>query len=311
MLYAYFIGTAAMLMALWYFQPWKIRFRIDSRLAGELLRYGVFSMGTTVLAFLVWNMDKIVVQRFLDDTSLLGIYWIAFTYGTLAPSIFTNVVSSVMFPTLSGMQNDKKALTTRYLLSVKYLAYISIPIGVGLAATSNSFVLALFGPEWDRAVMPLSVFSFVGILSCLNSPSGSVFLSTGRAKKMFMITLGVTIPFLAFAIPAVVYAGITGMALLFLAMIVAVFLWSYATVGGILSFGRIKNLTMLVRPALASLGMATVCLLLAELLGTSLLSLVLQVAFGIATYILCMSALTRNQFIGEVKGLIDGMRGKT
>jgi len=310
MLYAYFIGTAAMLLALWHFQPWKIRFEINSGVARELLRYGVFSMGSAILAFLVWNMDKIVIERYLD-TSLLGIYWIAFTYGIVSPSIFTNVVNSVMFPTLSGLQDDKEALKIRYSLTLKYLAYVSIPIGVGLAATSNTFVTALFGSEWKQAAIPLSVFSIVGILSCLNSPAVNIFLSTGRARTMFAISLVVTVPFLMLAIPSVVYGGMTGMALLFLAMMIAVFFWGYSKVAGILSFQRIAELSMLAKPAISSLIMACVCLLLAGFFGTSLLSLVLQVAFGVAAYVACMTALTRNQFIREAKELVNGMLGKT
>jgi hypothetical protein len=136
-------------------------------------------------------------------------------------------------------------------------------------------------------------------------------MSTGRTRKMFAITCGVAVPFLILAVPSVVYAGMIGISLLFLATMTVVFGWGYGAIAKILGFGLNENLRMLIKPAVSSLIMASLCLLLGGLLGYSFFSLVLQVAFGATVYIACMTTFTKNQFGREVKDLVNGMIERT
>jgi len=305
LIFAYFVGTMSMIAALWFFQPWKIRHRLDARLLRELLRYGVFVAGTGVFAFLVWNLDKIAVGAVLADSALLGVYWIAVNYGTIIPNLFTGVVTGVLFPTFSSVQQDKEKVRRSYLLALKYLGYISIPIGVGLAATSETLIRILFGPQWIQAATPMALFSIVGILGSLTSPAGSVFLATGNPHKMFVQTVGTAIPFLVFLVPAVYYGGLVGVALLFFATALAALIWVFLMVSEILHFSTLKEFRALLAPLGASIGIVAVCIVVRIELGVTLLALVTEVALAVAAYALLISLFTKGQAIRDVRGLLS------
>ena len=308
LLLGFVAGVIASAIVLWLIRPWSIFHKIHRKIAREMLRYGAFSMGTGLLAMMVWNFDKLAVGAVLGSTALVGAYYIAFSYGTIIPNLFTGVVGTVMFPTFSRMQNDIAALRSRYLRSLKYLSYLSIPAGTGLAVISRPFVLKLLGSEWSDAVNPLIIMSSFGILSSLVSPAGSVFLATGNPHRMFRQTWVMAVPFFVLLIPAIFYWKLIGVALLFLATGLGSTVWVFLMVAEILDFSLLDEFRMFVSPIIASGVMAALCLGVGLLMGVTLLSLAVQVAVGILTYVVCLILLTKGDVINELKHLLASAR---
>lgn len=308
LLLGFIAGVIASTIVLWLIRPWSIFHKIHRKIAREMLRYGAFSMGTGLLALMVWNFDKLAVGAILGSSALVGAYYIAFSYGTIVPNLFTGVVGTVMFPTFSRMQNDIAALRSRYLKSLKYISYLSIPAGTGLAVISRPFVLKLLGSEWSDAVNPLIIMSSFGILSSLVSPAGSVFLATGNPHRMFRQTWVMTATFFVLLIPAIYYWKLDGVALLFLVTGVGSTVWVFLMVADILNFSLLDELRMFVLPIIASAVMAALCLGVGLLMGVTLRSLAVQVAVGILTYVVCMFLLTKGEIIKEGKHLLASAR---
>ena len=301
-------GVIASVIVLWLIRPWSIFHRIHRKIAREMLRYGAFSIGTGLMALMAWNLDKLAVGAVLGSSVLVGSYFIAFSYGTVVPNLFTGVVGTVMFPTFSRIQNDIAALRSKYLRSLKYLSYISIPAGTGLAVISRPFVLKVLGSEWSAAVDPLIIFSSFGILSSLVSPAGSVFLATGNPHRMFRQAWVMTAILLVLLVPAVFYWNLNGVALLFLATGLGSTVWVFLMVADILDFSILDELRMFVSPIIASAVMAAACLGVGLLMGVTLRSLAVQVAVGILTFVVCMYVLTKGEIIKEAKHLLASAR---
>ena len=139
-------ANLALSLTLLYFEPWKLSFRIDLAVGKRLLKYGGYAMSAAVLSILLINLDKVVVGRILT-ADLLGAYYLAFTWGMAVPNIFTNIANSVMFPTYARISCDKELLKRAYVKTFTYLSYVSLPIGVGLAAVADVFVWGILGSE--------------------------------------------------------------------------------------------------------------------------------------------------------------------
>jgi PST family polysaccharide transporter/lipopolysaccharide exporter len=273
-----------------------------------MLRYGAFSMGTGLVALMIVNFDKLAVGAVLGSPVLVGAYYVAFSYGMTVPNLFTGVVTTVMFPTFSKMRNDLTMLRSKYLKALKYLSYISIPTGVGLAVVSKPFVLSVLGSEWSDAVVPLAILSVFGILSSLSVPAGCVFLATGNPHRMFRQTWAMAVPFFVFLIPAVYYWKLVGVAILFVLIGLVSTIWVFRMVADILKFSLITELRMLYVPIIASIAMVALSLGVGSLMEVSLLSLVAQTAVGILTYVVCIYLLTKGEVVKEVKDLLASAR---
>jgi len=308
LLIALVAGMIASAIMLWMIRPWKIIHKLDTKIAREMLRYGAFSMGTGLVALMIVNFDKLVVGAVLGSPALVGAYYVAFSYGMTVPNLFTGVVGTVMFPTFSKMQNDLTTLRSRYLRSLKYLSYISIPAGVGLAVISKPFVLNVLGSEWSDAVAPLAILSGFGILSSLSVPAGCVFLATGNPHRMFRQTWAIAVIFFVFLIPAVYYWKLVGVATLFVLIGLVSSIWVFLMVADILKFSLLTEFRMLYVPIIASAAMATLSLGVGSLMEVSLLSLVAQTAVAIPTYVVCVYLLTKGEVVKEVKDLLASAR---
>ena len=310
LLAAYIAGQIAIAAVLWVIRPWKLPRKIDPGIARELLRYGVFPLGTGLLAFLVWNVDKLAVGAVLGSSALLGAYYVAFSYGMIIPNLFTGVTSTVMFPTFSKIQTDLAGLRERYLKTLKYIGYISIPAGVGLAVVSRTFVLGVLGSAWSEAVIPLAMFAVVGIVSSLTSPAGSIFLATGHPNRLFRQTLVMSVPYFVFLVPAIYYFKLVGVAGLFLLDSLGSLIWVLMMVADILQFSLLDELKMLTVPAGASAAMAAITFAIGHFLGPSMLSVAIQVFIAIPVYFSCVVIMTEGKFVIEAKDLLASARRK-
>jgi PST family polysaccharide transporter len=59
-----------------------------------------------------------------------------------------------LVPTLSRIQDDHARLKPIYIKISQVIAFLSVPLAVGLIVTADSFVLSLLGPKW-KDVIPL------------------------------------------------------------------------------------------------------------------------------------------------------------
>jgi len=284
MILATLFASAAALVILWAYAPWKVSYHIDKVILTRLLHFGKFPAATSIIVLLVFNLDKVVVGRWLGP-ELLGAYFLAFTWGTIVPNIFTNIVNTVMFPTYTHIVHDDSLLSHAYRHTLTYLGYVSLPISVGLASISSVFVMGVLGPQWHNATLPLAIFSFVGLCGSLTSPAGNVFLAKGRPDRMWLLTWVGFVPFAVLLVPAVVYGGLGGVSLLMLAIdaFMLIWVWFVASSLASTSFGDIARSLWV--PTLCASVMGLVVYLVSTALTATIINLVALIALGVLIYV--------------------------
>jgi PST family polysaccharide transporter len=306
---SFLLGAAIALAVLWYYAPWKIIFGVDWGVLKKLLSFGKYPVAISVTSFMVFNLDKIAVGRFLG-ANLLGIYYFTFTLGTFLPQIFTNVVNNVMFPTYSSISDDRVTLSKAYARTITYLSYLAMPIGLGLAAVSDVLVPSILGPQWSRATNPLVVLSIVGIFWALTSPAGSLFMATGNPGWAWRQTWATGAVFIMLVVPVTIFSGILGVAFLFLANAGISLVWVMKMTSRLIDVKMAGIAKSLWKPLLASSLMATAVFSAAILAPHTLTSLVGLLALGIVTYGVLVYILNRSTLMNEVRYLIGAIRSR-
>lgn len=117
--------------------------------------------------------------RFLGDR-LLGIYTLAFQWGALARYYLSNAVARVLFPEVSKQQDDLNKLKLMYLSVISKMAFITLPICIGLALTSHEFIYVLYGEKWLGVVPVLQTLLVAGGLSSISVIGNPVLRGIGR-----------------------------------------------------------------------------------------------------------------------------------
>lgn len=196
----------------WIVHPWRPKLLFNIGLARELLNYSKFMVGSSISSFATSNADNIIVARMVGTVSL-GYYSLAFRVASLPSTLTFFILSKVTFPVFSKMQDDRKRLSSAFLRTVKYLTFVSLPVGIGMFMLAPELVSVMLGEKWNNSVAPMRALIFYGIFTSIIWQTIEVYKATGRTNVSFgseTIRLLILVPF---AMVGALFGGIYGVAI--------------------------------------------------------------------------------------------------
>lgn len=192
------------------YRPW---FEFDLDIAREILNYGKWITGNKILNYLYNEGDDVVVGWLLTASSL-GLYQIAYRFSNAPATELTHVVSRVMFPAYSKLQDDMSLLRETYYRVLQVVTLVSFPMTAGIVLVAPSFVEAFLGTDWLPAVRAMQVLAIWGLLRSIGATFGPVWKAVGRPDYLTKLyTVRVTL-MAVFIYPVTLQYGITGTAVL-------------------------------------------------------------------------------------------------
>ena len=205
--------------------PYRPRIAVEGSKIRELLGFGKWILGSTVLMFLVTQGDRAFVGKLLGVTAL-GLYQLAYRISNMPATEITHVITQVAFPTYSKLQDELDRLRRAYLRVLQLTAYVSTPVAVLIFVLAGDVTSLLLGEKWMPMVPALRILVVAGYLRSLQATTGPAFMGLGRADidtKAQMIRLLV----LATALyPFAVWWGVEGAAAAVVLSTFACLVWS-------------------------------------------------------------------------------------
>jgi PST family polysaccharide transporter len=182
-------GVAAGVVVLWLVIPWRPSFHFEGRLARTLLSYGTRLSANDVLAVILINADYLLVGRYLGAAAL-GVYTLAFRVPELLIKEFSGVVGKVIFPVYARLREDPDALRRGFLLTLRYVNLLTVPMGLGLALVARPFVLTFFTDKWAEAIPVMRAIALYTLLRAMVFNAGDVYKAQGRPELLAKIKAG-------------------------------------------------------------------------------------------------------------------------
>jgi len=148
------------------------------------VKFGINVFGTNIVNYFYMNLVSFVTGKFLG-TSSLGIYTLANNITTQTVGRISYIIGRVMFPTMSKIQNDHERFASAYIKVLHFIAMLSFPFLIGVAAVAKPFVLVLFGEKWSGSIFPLQVLAIIAMLRQIGATINYVLLAKGRSDIEF------------------------------------------------------------------------------------------------------------------------------
>jgi lipopolysaccharide exporter len=284
------------------YRPGHGLWRPSRAIVRPLLAYGLPAAGNVLLLSLVFDVDYLIVGRWLGATPL-GYYTLAFRIPELAIINVFFVLSAVIFPIFSRAREDPERLRRGYLGVVRFQTLYGVTAGVGLAVVAPMFVRVAFGSKWDPAIVPLEALALYAAFRSIGIGAVDAYKAVGRPGLAMWLALAR----LAAVVPALLIAthfGIVGVswAQAVVALILAVA--TQAVACAVLGLSPMRLASTLV-PALAAgagavVGAGAVRLWLPGSDATRLAAGILAGGLGAA---LALRAADRS-FFGDVRSLL-------
>jgi len=274
--------------------PERPRIAIDRKVALELFHYGKYVSGAAIVIFITFETDNLVIGKVLGMESL-GFYTVAFMLANLPATHLAKVISGVMLPAYSKLQDNPAALRAAYLRVLEFVSLLAVPTAIVLGVLAPQIIGVIYGERWLPAVDALRVLSLFGCLRAITALSGYLYNAIGKPHTTFYINLAKLAVIAVLIYPLTMRYGIMGAALSVTIPSILTFLADYYLLRKTIGLDTVLAVKPLLRSVIFSLVLAVVLYELPLVIGASgITSLITTLGVGALVYLLlAWNSLTR------------------
>lgn len=273
---------------------------------------GTFFVGGLIV-FLIFNADNFVVGAVIGSTGL-GLYAIAFNWGSMICGRLYEVVHTVLFPTFSRMQDNRNKLKESYLRVLEYITFIGVISNLTLLLCSRDFLFYVLGrgtDKWMPALIAFQIILIYGVIRTFLEPIANVILALGESRLLLKSNVFVGVFELSLLYPVTKYFGIEGVAALVTLCYSMQYFIYFPFLKKRVNF-RYSDIWSFMKPTIASaLFMIAIAYVAKGLMNASLLSFVLRMLLCVMGYGLFYNVITRWKLVREMASMVGSMRIRT
>lgn len=167
-----------------YNYPQKIILDIDFDAVRRVWKYSSFQFLFNIVNYFSRNIDKLIIGKYFSMSDL-GYYDKSYRLMQLPLSNITFVITPVLHPILSYLQDDKEQLAQKNTKLVQLLCQISFPLGIILFFCAGDIIEIIFGSDWRPSIPIFKILAISVPLQVVSSTCGSIFLASGNSNHMF------------------------------------------------------------------------------------------------------------------------------
>lgn len=148
----------------------------------ELLAFGFGASLSAWVNYFALHGDNLVIGRWMGAASV-GLYDRAYSLMNLPHTHIGTVISRVLFPAMAQVQKEPVRLRRGYLLGTRLTATIAAPLMATMVVAAPHLVPAVYGSQWNEAVLPLQILCVAGYFRALYHLGGAVAQSVGSVYR--------------------------------------------------------------------------------------------------------------------------------
>ncbi|RAS82336.1 lipopolysaccharide biosynthesis protein [Priestia endophytica] len=168
---------------------WKPKLFYSFKLLKEMLSFSIWSLLETLSIWLTAWVDILIIGRFLNSY-YLGIYTTSLNMVNILMTIVTTSVTTVLFATLSRLQEDHSVFTKVFLNVHKLVSYIIFPIGVGVFLYQDLVTDIMLGEKWEEASRVIGIWALTSVIRIsMTSMYSEVYRAKGQPKISLFLQL--------------------------------------------------------------------------------------------------------------------------
>jgi O-antigen/teichoic acid export membrane protein len=156
-----------------------------------LLRFGGTVTLNSLIIYLAYNLDKILLGRYWG-AEVLGLYGRSYQIISIPTDNLNSAVGEVAFAALSRVQDDPKRLKSYFLKGYSLVVALTVPITIIIALFSHDLIVVILGAKWNDAAAILQLLAPTILIFALMSPVGWLLASTGMVGRCLKIGLVIT-----------------------------------------------------------------------------------------------------------------------
>jgi O-antigen/teichoic acid export membrane protein len=207
--------------------PWKPTFNINFSPLKEMLPFSIKLFLTNIFQQIAGSLFSVIFGRFYGAIQV-GIYNQGQKWMMMGSQFIAGMINYVTQPVLVQINTDKDRQVAVLRKLIRFGAFVSFPLMLGLAFVGKEFILITVGDKWLPSVPFLQLFCLWGAFGYLWNLFTNLIVTHGKSDIYMWITIVTGL--LQLAVVVCVYPfGIFPMVIAYLAMNFAgLFIWQYS-----------------------------------------------------------------------------------
>lgn len=144
-------------LIMWFTVKWRPRLLFSLTKLGELFSYGSKILMASLIDALYIDLRSLVIGR-IYSPQVLGFYNRGKQFPTIIVNNIDGSIQSVMLPTYSSHQDDKKRIKSIMKRSISISSFVVIPLMVGLAVVAEPLVKIVLTDKWLPSVPYMQIY---------------------------------------------------------------------------------------------------------------------------------------------------------
>lgn len=168
---------------------WRPRLYFDFGLLRQMFSYCFWTLMDSLAVWLTTWADAFVIGTYLSD-HYLGLYKTSLNTVNGIFALISATVTSVLFVSLSKLQQDKKQMVQLFTSTQRMLAMLIIPMGVGIFLFRDLATGILLGSQWMEAAPIIGCWALASIFRiCFVSLNSELYRASGHPKLPFLLQM--------------------------------------------------------------------------------------------------------------------------
>lgn len=271
------------------FAHWWPTLHIDFGPVKRMFAFSYKVLITAILGTVSNNVLTVIFGR-LFPAHDVGNFYQANKWNTMANSLVTGTVSQMVQPVLVQVNDDKERRRRVFGKMLRFTAFLSFPVMLGLALVAHEFIILTIGAEWEQSIPLLQILCLSGAFVPLYAVYQNLFLSLGKSDVYMWLNIA-QIAIVITAVLACHSLGFTAMVVAFAAVNILWLLAWQAFAARLIGYSYWSMMRDLLPFLLITLVVMAVTYFVTLPLGNLYLLLIARVIIAVALYSLIMKLL--------------------
>lgn len=161
---------------------WKPSFYYSFKVLREMFGFSVWTLVESITVWLTIWVGVFIVGHIMDDYHS-GLYNTGINTVNGIMSIVVGATTSVLFVSLSRLQNDTEEYNKLFLKFQRMVAMLVLPMGIGIFVYRKEITKILLGNQWDEVSLLLGIWGLIYSFSIIfGNLVSEVYRSKGKPK---------------------------------------------------------------------------------------------------------------------------------
>lgn len=172
--------------------PWKPTLHINLYPIRKMLPFSIKIFFTQIFTQVNTNIFSVLLGKYYGEGEV-GFYTQGHKWMNMANGLLSGMLNSVAHPVLVHVQEEKQRQQSIFRKMVRFGAFLSFPLMLGLAFIAEEFIIIAIGDKWLPSVPYLQIFCLWGMVSFLWNMYTHLLLTHGKSDLYMygMIAVGI------------------------------------------------------------------------------------------------------------------------